>query len=371
MKGENMSKECIDFTFLGKSLSSLPEHYLSVDFDQEKSLTFALGRSIEYTETNASRTEPGVNRTDFSDRLRLEIHLVKDPQFYPSQEERIITEPELRRLTRWLTSTDTTQLLQFEYADDSDEETSLFYGQFTDVQPFIAAGSLYGLRLSFECSTPFGCTGDIVNAIDCQGSQIVTISNLSDDLNRCRYPRLNILPRQTGQGYLANLSDCRVYEKGVLAPAGTNAERLAQLRGKLEAYAVAHGLSVHYQLDSLDESQIAAIGDDTALLFHFEDSSAQITKCAAFYHTVTGSYYIIQGGFLYWNLSQSLPIHMDCENVTLLDDIGRMISYDTIGMTDVDYFYWPRLRNGDNLLLFYAPDCQFTLTHTELRKVGV
>lgn len=365
-----MAKECIDFTFLGKKLSSLPEHYLSVDFDQEKNLTFALGRSVEYTDLNSVRTEPNVSRTDFSDKLRFEVHLVKDPQFYPSQEERIITEPELRRLTRWITSTDTSQLLRFEYADDSYDETRLFRGQFTDIQPFVISAGLYGLRLVFECSTPFGYTEDIVNTVDCQGSRLITISNLSDDMNRCRYPRLDILPHVTGQGYLANLSDCQIYEQGVLSSSGTNVEKLAHLRTKLETYALAHGLSVHYQLDPLDSSQILTIGDDTALLFYFEDSNAKVTKCAALYHTSTASYYIIQGGFLYWNLSQNLPIHMDSQNVTLLDDIGRMISYDTIGMTDVDYFYWPRLRNGDNLLLFYAPDCQFTLTHNEVRKAG-
>ena len=211
-----MAKECIDFTFLGKQLSSLPEHYLSVDFDQAKNLTFALGRNVEYTSTNVSRTEPGVNRADFNDKLRFEIHLIKDPQFYPVREDRIITEAEVRRLTRWLTSTDTTQPLHFEYADDSGEETCCFRGQFKEIQPFMAAGSLYGVRLSFECSTPFGCTEDIVNTIDCQGSQLFTVSNHSDDMNRCRYPRLDILPHTTVNGYLATLYECHIYEKGVL-----------------------------------------------------------------------------------------------------------------------------------------------------------
>ena len=365
-----MAKECKNFTFLGKSLSELSAAYISVDFDQEKERDFALSRTIEYSNTTTARSEPSVRRAGFENHLTFEVHLVKDPCRYPTQEERIITESELREFTRWLTSTDSSQFLRFTYDKEHEDDTSLYLGQFTDIQPFLAGGELYGLRLIFECSTCFGYTEELSVPIHCKGSTMVTIPNHSDDTNRFRYPKLDIVPYQTGQIYLANLSDCQIYESGTLAEFADNTAGMTLLQDKIEAYALAHGLSVEYRPDPVNTEKIVTLGDNTAIQFRFTDNKGTAEKCAAFYRTATRSYTILKGGFLYLNVHKDLPIHMDCEKVTLFDDIGRMITYESIGMTDMDYFYWPRLRSGDNLFLFYAPDCTFTLTHRELRKAG-
>lgn len=365
-----MAKECKDFCFLGRNLSDLAKPYISIDFDRERARDFALSRSIEYADTASSRTEPSVRRAALDGHLTFEIHLIKDPDLCLTESDRIFTEAEVREVTRWLTSTDTSQFLHFTYDKAHESDTALFYGQFTDIQPFLASGELYGLRLIFECSTCYGYTDEITTAVHCQGSTILSILNHSDDLNRCRYPKIHLEPNQTGQAYLVNLSDCCIYDSGILPEASGNEALMELLKGKIEAYALNHGLEVHYRTDSLDDTKTVTIGNHTAIQFYFADNDASLSKCAAFYRESTRSYYIIEGGFLCLNVKKSLPVHMDCEHVTLFDDIGRMITYESIGMNDVDYFYWPRLLSGENTLFLYAGDCRFTFTHRELRKAG-
>lgn len=365
-----MAKECKDFTFLGRSLSDLSSPYITVDFDRERTRDFALSRSIEYADTASSRTEPSIRKAALDGRLTFEIHLIKDPDCCLTESGRVFTEGEVRELTRWLTSTDTSQYLRFTYNEAQESDTCLFYGQFTDIQSFLASGELYGLRLIFECATCYGYTDEITTEVHCQGSTLVSILNHSDDLNRYRYPKILLEPNQTGQAYLVNLSDCYIYENGVLPEAPDNEALLELLKGKIEGYALNHGLEVHYRPDPLDEAKITTIGDNTAVQFYFADNDASLAKCAAFYRETTRSYYIVEGGFLCLNVKKSLPIRMDCEHVTLFDDIGRMITYESIGMNDVDYFYWPRLLSGENTFLLYAKDCRITLAHRELRKAG-
>ena len=365
-----MAKECKDFTFLGKSLSDLSEPYISVDFDSERARDFALSRSIEYADTVSSRTEPSIRKAALDGHLTFEIHLIKDPDCCLTENDRIFTETQTRELARWLTSTDTSQFLRFTYENAEESDTCLFYGQFTDIQPFLASGELYGLRLTFECATCYGYTDEIVTDVHCQGSTLVSILNHSDDLNRCRYPKIHLEHEQTGQAYLVNLSDCHIYEDGMLPDASGNEALMELLKGKVEAYALNHGLEVHYRPDPLGDTKVVTIGNNTAIQFYFADSDGSLAKCAAFYRETTRSYYIIEGGFLCLNVKKSLPVHMDCEHVTLFDDIGRMITYESIGMNDVDYFYWPRLLSGENTYFLYAPDCRFTFTHRELRKAG-
>ena len=93
------------------------------------------------------------------------------------------------------------------------------------------------------------------------------------------------------------------------------------------------------------------------------------TLCTVFYNTDTKEYKIIAGGFMYMKVYKDLDVVIDCKNMTIEDSIGRMVTYDKLGISDVGYMYWLRLMNGNNSIMFHG-NCEFTIEHIEARKVG-
>lgn len=365
-----MAKQFKDFIYRNKSLSDLQTKFVSVDFEASGEMPFAMSREIQYGDTNKYRTEPNVSGSSFSEKLKFELHIVKDNCIYPTQSKLEITEPELRDLSRWLTSTDSSNWLKFENITGDTNETTRYYGQFQDIQKWAVGGAVYGLKLIFECSSAFGYTDDIVNTVVCHGSKEISIINDSDEENRYCYPSIKIDSNITGQIYLCNMSDCFIYDEGTLVATSTNKLRMALLQEKVNSYGVNHGLAVEFKFDEIIKDKLITIGNDTAVQFRFVDSDSNKHKCIAYYIESTGLYKIIRGGFLYLNINRSLPVHMDSQKLTLVDDLGRMIKFSTIGVEDMDYMYWLRLKSGINTLLFYGEACIFTVSHNDTRKVG-
>ena len=73
--------------------------------------------------------------------------------------------------------------------------------------------------------------------------------------------------------------------------------------------------------------------------------------------------------FMRMSMSKDLKVYLDCQKLTINDELGRMVTYDKLGITDVAYMYWLQLLNGNNSLLFYG-NCDFKVKHIESRKVG-
>ena len=69
------------------------------------------------------------------------------------------------------------------------------------------------------------------------------------------------------------------------------------------------------------------------------------------------------------SVTKGLKVYLDCQKLTINDELGRMVTYDKLGITDVAYMYWLQLLNGNNSLLFYG-NCDFKVKHIESRKVG-
>lgn len=59
---------------------------------------------------------------------------------------------------------------------------------------------------------------------------------------------------------------------------------------------------------------------------------------------------------------------IDCRHCKI-SHASETISFDDLGITDVDYIYWPRLYNGENSFTITG-DCVLTFTYREPRKVG-
>jgi len=123
---------------------------------------------------------------------------------------------------------------------------------------------------------------------------------------------------------------------------------------------------VDYYYD--DYNKYISLADETAIRFKYIDTYGKERYGFAYFQGY--NYTIIEGGFLSLQLLQSLAVNIDCENLIINDDIGRMILFERIGIEDEDYIYWPRLKSGTNNLLFYATNCSVTIKHTEMIKAG-
>lgn len=62
------------------------------------------------------------------------------------------------------------------------------------------------------------------------------------------------------------------------------------------------------------------------------------------------------------------PITIDCGKCKISDEVG-LISFEDLGISDVDYVYWLRLYHGTNKLIVKG-DTKITFEYREPRKVG-
>ena len=76
-----------------------------------------------------------------------------------------------------------------------------------------------------------------------------------------------------------------------------------------------------------------------------------------------------ENGIMVMSVSKDLNISMDCQKLTINDELGRMVRYDKLGINDVAHMYWIQLVHGNNSFLFYG-NCDFRIKHIEARKVG-
>lgn len=370
-----MAKDFKDFSFLGKKLSDLDTKYISVDFSQNPDTIFALSRNIKYNDSNRYRHEPNISWSGFDDKLKFELHLVKDDGYYAVQDDRIISEAEVRALTRWLTSTDSSQFLEFDYSENASgsdsESVRFFFGQFVNIEPFNLDGLLYGLKLNFECSSAFGYSDIITDTISCRGDAVsYTLMNQDDRLNDYCYPVISVQPKTDGEAYICNLSDCTILMEGTLVSADSPSFYMEQLMQKIRDYGLSHGYAPGFTYLE-DGTTAKTICSNTAVQFWYTASDGSSQKCIACYIISSKKFYIIRGGFLYFNVKKDLQLSIHCEKLFIFDETQHMIKFPDIGISDVDYMYWPRLVSGTNHLLLWGGDLSFTLCHRETRKAGI
>lgn len=362
-----MAKECNDFTYANKKLSDFG-YTARISFDGSEDLPLGLSREIEKGETNKYRKEANQTGVKYSnDGLQFEIDIMKDPCVHTTQAEMEITRENKRLITRWLSSPHLNS--QLECIDDpSSDENLLYFGLFTNIENYIIGGRVYGLKLTFTCSTPYAYTPDIIHRLSVAGDQTLILLNNDDEMSDYVYPSLSIKANQTGQVFICNLTDSIILDEGSLYPTDIGTGEIDILKSKIIKYAVSKGYETIYSYNS-DGTTVKTICDNSAIQFIYKDSQDIERKCTAF-KLSNGDYKIIEGGFLYLTANKSLPITIDFQHLLLFDELGRPIYFSNIGVDDVDQVYWLRLLNGNNTLLFHAANCDFTLKYRECRKVG-
>lgn len=359
-----MVKQFSNFVFCGKELNTLDNKYLSVDFNNSDESSLSLTRNINRGETNRYRTEPNFYGFTWNNPLSFELHIMKNPCKYTSQNEMVFTQTEIREITRWLSSNHLPQWLEIE-TEAGKKDDVRYRGYFRDIQTFTVGGQIIGLKLLFECTTSFGHSYDIVNSFSSTAiAQTVSIENNSDELEDYCYPIIEIIPNGNSYMYICNLSDCEVLDSGNVTSAASST-----LQNVIEDYARLCSYKVEYNQTS--SGAVETLCDNTAIEFRYVDTMNNKIKCTAFYYKngTVYTYMLIKGGFMHMQLYTGLTIYMDCQKLIIKDRTGRMVTYDRLGISDVDSIYWLRLVNGINNLII-SGDCTINVTHVEARKVG-
>lgn len=356
-----MAKSFKDFIFSNHKLSDYG-NYVSVDLDGgDAERALGLERSIESGESNLYRTEPNFYGAKWSSPLSFELHIIKDPCKYSSQKNLMFSKEELRQITRWLTSPQYPQWIEFEYAPEEIDGDTIFYkGLFNNIEAYSVGGDIYGLKLFFACSTSFGYTDyKNIEIIGANGSVVnQNIDNNNDELNDYCYPQIIITPNSTGQIFICNLSDCNILDSGLRTQ---NA-----LEEIVENYANSAWCTYRY---TGENNSPVYICDENAMQFYLIDKYGNETKCTIFYWSDMDYYYIISNGFMFLKTRADLNVRIDCQKLLIQDAIGRMVTYDELGINDVDHMYWMRLLNGANSILVYG-DAKIEFKFRESRKVG-
>lgn len=216
-----------------------------------------------------------------------------------------------------------------------------------------------------KSTTSFAWTDVITNSCTCTTYKNMLVKNDGDDLNDYSYPTIRIHPTKDEEIFICNESDYTLLENGKISVASDDV--FNTIIDKAENYAKLNGYDLEYT--GKGAFNIVSICNDTGVQFKLIDNYGCETLCTVFYNTDTKEYKIISGGFMYMKVYKDLDVVIDCKNMTIEDSIGRMVTYDKIGISDIGYMYWLRLMNGNNSIMFHG-NCEFTIEHIEARKVG-
>lgn len=187
-----------DFMYENKRLKDFG--FMMVKPENEDALGVA--REIVKGNTNSYRSDANHYNVKYSEALTLPFMIVKD---CCKNEDLSITRHEVRSIQAWLTSTKTPSILMVETFD---HEVIEYYGLFTEITPFEAAG-LCGMYLTFTCDSPYAY-GARRMKVSCSDTESRNFLCDSDELNEYVYPVITINPNSVGIYSIKNTTTSEV-----------------------------------------------------------------------------------------------------------------------------------------------------------------
>lgn len=354
-----MLYNCTDFIYNNKSLSSFK--YKVVSFDNNNELSLGLERTIEKSQKNRFRVDSNVYGVTYANDLEFTISIMKDPCIFMSNSELQIAEDDLRQITKWLTSVSVPMWLEKKNRDVIDDIR--YKGIFTNIEPFFL-GELYGLTLTFSCTSSFGYTHDKVTEKQVNGITNFMINNDSDLMENYCYPTIVLKPTTNTDFFLINLSDTELKEQGTLE---NEQNKMTALQNKIKQFGAKNGFKIRFETEQ--DGIITTYCNNRVIAFYATDSNNKEVKMIAYY-TDENNYHIYQGGYLCLKLFKQLDVQIKSQESKIYDSLNRPILFSQLYIRDVDYLYWLRLKSGYNSIMCIAENCDIKITHIEARKVG-
>ena len=175
------------------------EHWLSEFdmkvYDPDNQQEF-VGRDIDRADITSLRPVPNHYSTKYSDVLKLDFLIVKDPDIYESNELKMDGD-DISYVRAWLESPKKPTHLICPL--ESDDSATNYYGIFTDVKPYTVGNECYGLYLTFTCNSPYGFS-DMHERTYIVGSGVSTTGtfmNVSAEYNEYLKPIVTIISGST------------------------------------------------------------------------------------------------------------------------------------------------------------------------------
>ena len=353
---------CKDFSFDNRKLST--QKLISVNFDDDTTLPSSITREMDFSEMNKYRLKQNDYGIKYSDVLTFDLHLMKDINIYPDQTDLEFSNSEYEQIVSWLTSPKNNKWMTI---TKENGETCKVNGYFSAVTPMDKWGICYGIYCTFTCDSPFSYVEKKLSKTITNVTNFL-VNNESSEMYDYVYPSFKITPTKNEEIFIHNMSDSKILDSGMLETTEDKDANMLALSSKIESYAALHNLTVEYMYDN--DQYVQYICDKTAILFYMSDRYGMKNKYCDYYLESNGQYYICQSGFFYCKLLKSLPITMDCENLSFYDALDRPVLFDQIGIEDEDEIYWPRLIYGNNTMSMKG-NFNIDINYIEQRKGGL
>ena len=394
------------FTYDGEDSQT---HRLTIaGLEQNDDVVFSLGREVLASQLNRYRNRVGHMGTRWSDVLVFNIQFIKSPCDSGSAANMYFTEDEVNEINAWLTSPDYPTLFHmYDYDFERDSSDSVILVDGTDISAVVVNASGYypvTYTISDESAT---ASIDATPQYDEESVEILMVNppteigvhkyngyysfiiNDKDFLNSIT----SITVDNVEYSNIHTNSWLSTYAKegGKIADSYTiliNTEKV--LNNKYDYF----GVFSDVQAQVIDGNVVGfncTFTTDSPFAWTHEihqevDGSATFTvnsaeKYREIYPLIeitldtsenSRETVVISNSQDTMTLRISLlpgdTTTIDCQRSTIIDRTG-LVSFEKLGISDVDYIYWPRLYNGSNTITIEG-NATAVLKYREPRKVG-
>lgn len=394
------------FTYDGEDSQT---HRLAIaGLEQNDDVVFSLGREVLASQLNRYRNRVGHMGTRWSDVLVFNIQFIKSPCDSGSAANMYFTEDEVNEINAWLTSPDYPTLFHmYDYDFERDSSDSMILVDGTNIGAVVVNASGYypvTYTISDESAT---ASIDATPQYDEEGAEILMV-NPPTEIGVHKY-----------NGYYSLIINDKDFLNSITSITVDNVEysnihtnswlsTYAKEGGKIEnSYTILintekvlnnkydyFGVFSDVQAQVIDGNVVGfncTFTTDSPFAWTHEihqevDGSATFTvnsaeKYREIYPLIeitldasenSRETVVISNSQDTMTLRISLlpgdTTTIDCQRSTIIDRTG-LVSFEKLGISDVDYIYWPRLYNGSNTITIDG-NATAVLKYREPRKVG-
>lgn len=394
------------FTYDGEDSQT---HSLAIaGLEQNDDVVFSLEREVFASQLNRYRNRVGHMGTRWSNVLVFNIQFIKEPCNNASAAKMYFTEDEVNEINAWLTSPDYPTLFHmYDYDFERDSSDSMILVDGEDISAVkIEASGYYPATYTISGETATASvdrtpqydeegmeismidppTQLTVNEYDGYYSLIVNDKNYLNALSAITVddqPYENIhtnawLSTYDAEGKMENKYTILVNTEKVLNNKydyfGVFSDVSAQvIDGNVVGFNCTFTTDspfawTHEIVQSVDGSKTFTVNSaekyrEIYPLIRISPSvdGSSETKVNV---TISNS---VDGLSMRLSLHQGDPTTIDARR-SIIKDTSGLISFSDLGISDVDYIYWPRLYNGENTITISGGTA--TITYREPRKVG-
>jgi len=395
------------FTYDGEDSQT---HRLAIaGLEQNDDVVFSLGREVFASQLNRYRNRVGHMGTRWSDVLTFNIQFIKSPCDNGSAANMYFTEDEVNEINAWLTSPDYPTLFHmYDYDFERDSSDSMILVDGTNIGAIVVNASGYypvTYTISDESAT---ASIDSTPQYDEEGAEIPKVNPPTEiSVNKYNgYYSLIINDKDFLNSITSITVDNVEYsnihtnswlstyakEGGKIADSYTiliNTEKV--LNNKYDYFGVfsdvqaqvIDGNVVGFDCTFTTDSPFAwtheihqEVNGSATFTVNSAEKYREIYPLIEISPTVDGSSATrskvkivngVDGGEMELNLLQGSPTTLDSRR-SIINDATGLVSFTDLGISDVDYIYWPKLYNGENTITITGGIA--TIKYREPRKVG-